>query len=354
MTKRLASVLSLVLFAECQAVAPPTQYYASDASGAMYVAWTEDATGHIQGQVQVVSVDSNDPTKLKSTNAAFTGTRNGSDISIVFSTLSAYSGATWTGTLAWGSLSLVIPTAGFPNRVTLQAGSFDDFQHAAQALQSAVASAQQQQAAAQAAAAQRQAAFDSLTEASNDLSSAYTEARTSLATLRQLLPAAPTQRSIRAMYAVEWTRMQQVWTKEIAAAQVQPMTCYQKGQVMYIAGQVGYELGQVSYLDGQARYVLQQVQTAMNSANDGVAGIENWAPAYYQRLRVYDQLTGQQASISDPTAAAQAFAETSRNSLSVYSRRIASFEHVMADYDAKARALDQRARAYPNTITCSG
>src|SRR5579862_3754604 len=202
----------------CSAPSPPTHFYAAGDGWAVYLAWTEDTTGHLQGQVQAIAADPADPAKLKSTNGAFTGTHNGSDISIAFPLLSNYLGATWTGTLKDNTLSLVIPTAGLPSNPTLVAGSFDDFQKAAQKVQKQVNVAQQQQAAAQAAAAQqaqldqeKATAYSSAQEAQNNARDGFTEVRNALAALDREMPETPPRGGLRAQYAAEWAKMQRTW-----------------------------------------------------------------------------------------------------------------------------------------------
>lgn len=54
--------------------------------------------------------------------------------------------------------------------------------------------------------------------------------------------------------------MQGTWAQEQGAAQVTPMTCYQKGQVTYISGQVTYENGEVKYLDSESRNLADSIQ----------------------------------------------------------------------------------------------
>ncbi|MHB8148382.1 MAG: hypothetical protein ACYDGM_14130 [Vulcanimicrobiaceae bacterium] len=350
---RIAAIVLAAFAVGCYGGAPPTHWYAVGSDYAVYLAWTEVASGNLQGQVQVVSVDPSDPTKLKSVNEAFTGTRNGSDVSIAFPLLSSYGGTTWTGTLRGNSLSLVIPTGGLPSNLSLLAGSFSDFQVAANKIQQSVDRAQQKQAAYQAAVAQRQAAYDSVADALGRLRDAYAEARNSLAAIDKMLPVTPRRRSLRTQYAVEWAKMRHTWAQEQAAAQVSPMTCYQKSTVIYVAGEVDYELGEINYLDGESQSLLQEIQSTVSAAKDGVLGVQKWAPLYYQRSRAYAQITGQPSSGNDPGPAAQAFADAANSSLEAYSQRVMSFEQTISDYDARARALDQRARRFPNSITCS-
>jgi hypothetical protein len=364
--------LALLLLSACQGGAPPTHYYAAGDGWAIYLAWTEDATEHLQGQVQVIAADPSDPAKLKSTSAPFTGIRNGSDISISFPLVSNYLGATWTGTLKSSAISLVIPTTGLPANPTLVAGSFEDFQKAAQKVQGKVDVAQQiqgqqqavvaqQQAAEQAAAAQqfrlnqeKNAVYNSSVEAQNHVRSAFAQVQNALAPLQRALPEIPSRFGLRSQYAAEWNKMQGTWVQEQAASQVTPMTCYQKGQVTYISGQVTYENGEVKYLDSESRSLADSIQSSLDTASQGLDALSKWAPEYYRRAQAYSQFSNQPSNVTDPTNDLASFRKQTEASIGTYSQRLQSFEKTVASYDDLAQGLQVRAQAVPQSITCSG
>ncbi len=353
--------LAILIAVGCYSSVPPTHYYAAADGWAIYLAWTEDTTGHLQGQIQVIGANPSDPAKMQTLNGAFTGTRNGQDISISFPLLSNYLGATWTGTLKNNELSLVIPTAELPSNPTLIAGTFEDFRKAAQKVQNQVNIAQQQQAAAQAAAAQQQqlnqeksAAYASVAEAQNRTRGGFAEVQTALAMLERAIPETPSNGGLRDQYAAQWLKLQRTWAQEQAAAQVTPMTCYQKGQVTYIAGQVTYENGEVKYLDGEATNLLSSLRSSLNAANDGLAVVEEWAPEYYRRAQAYGQLSGQPSNVSDPSSVVAEFKKQTDASLDTYSKRIARFVATISSYDDRAQALQDQAQSFPQSIPCSG
>lgn len=365
-------ILLLLVLIGCHSSTPPTHYYAAGDGWAIYLAWTEDTTGHLQGQVQVIGKDPDDPAKLKSTNGAFTGTRNGSDISIAFPLVSNYLGATWTGTLKGDAISLVIPTNGLPANPTLQAGSFEDFQKAAQRVQAQVNVAQQEKAAEQAAVAQQQAAaqaaaeqqlrfnqekaatYSAAVEAENHARDAFAEVRNALAQLDRELPASPSPGGLRSQYATEWSKMQGTWAEEQAAAQVTPMTCYRKSQIAYIGSQIAYENSEIKYLDAGSKNVLYAIQSSLNAANEGLDAVSQWAPEYYQRAQAYSQLTGEPSNVTDPTSMLATFRKQTEESLNTDSNRVDTFEALVKNYDERADALQQRAQAFPESIACSG
>jgi hypothetical protein len=366
------AAIALVL-AGCHAAAPPTHYYAAGDNWAIYLAWTEDAAGHLQGQIQVIEADPNNPAKLRTLNGGFTGTRNGADISVAFPILSTYLGETWTGTLAHNTLSLVIPTAGLPGNPTLLAGSFTDFEKAAKKVQAQVDVAQQQQAQQQAIIAQQQAAaaaaaarqaelnrqiaieYNGANDAASKVRQGYAKLNAALNNLAAALPERPqSPNSLSLQYAATFAKMQEAWAAEQAAAQVAPMTCFQKGRVQFIAGQVQFVRGQIQFLDGRAQYLLNQLDQYFGAAHDGLNAVSQWSPVVYQHAQTYAQLTGKPSPVNDPTAAIAALQKRTDASLNMYSGRVSRIVDHYKGYDQAAAALNERASAFPASISCSG
>ncbi len=367
----LPAIALLVLLAACSG-SPPTHYYAAGNGWAIYLAWTEDTTGHLQGQIQAVAADPNDPAKLKTVNGGFTGTRNGRDISISFPLISSYLGQTWTGTLKNNTISLVIPTSGLPSNPTLVAGSFHDFRKAAQEVQAQVNVAQQEQArqaaidqqqreaAAEAAQAQFQhnqevsAAYNQAQSAAQRVKDYYAEVRNSLAELDRYLPEKPAPGGTREQYAAKWAAERQIWGKEKAQAQVTPMTCYHKDEIIYTSNEVVYANNEIKYVDNEARSLLNNVQQAVNQANEGLDGVEQWGTAYYQNAQRYSALSGRPAGVTDPTAALSRFKKATEAQLSTFASRITGFQREISSYDKRGDDLQRKAQSFANALECSG
>jgi hypothetical protein len=365
-------VLAALLVVACHSGAPPTHYYAAGDGWAIYLAWTEDTTGHLQGQVQVIAADPDDPAKLKSTNAPFTGTRNSSDISMSFPLVSSYLGATWTGTLKGETISLVIPTTGLPANPILADGSFEDFQKAAQKVQGKVNLAQQeqaqqraaiaqQQAAEQAAAAQqyrfnqeKNAAYNGLLEAQNHIRAAVAQVQIALTSLQRALPDTPSRAGLRSRYTAEWNKMQGTWAQEQAAAQVTPMTCYQRSRVAYIGSAVSYENSEIKYLDSESRNLVDSIQSSLDAASVGLDALSHWAPEHYRLAQTYSKLSNQPLDASDPTSDLAGFRKQSESSIEIFSKRLESFKKTIANFDDLAQELEDRGEAFPQTVSCSG
>jgi len=115
--------------------AVPGGWVGTFSNGVEFIQWTEE-TGYLVGQAELVYTTSAQPLQPVSTNLAFSGIRNGSNIS-----LTASSGVTWTGTVAGDSLTLVIPNQdGTLATDSFYAGTADDYNTALASFQSSLAS----------------------------------------------------------------------------------------------------------------------------------------------------------------------------------------------------------------------
>ncbi len=339
------AVLALLLFGAFALRVMADEYYEASANEAVYVAWTQDGTGHLQGAVTVISLPSSGSTQIKTTNAAFTGTRSGSDISFTFGWTTAYGGTTWTGHIAWGKLTLVFPTNGVPGEITLIPGSFDQFRSAAAQLQG---SAEVNQSHATLASA--------VTEAANNVDAGTTALASGLASLRAMFPKGPTDPSsatLSTKYAQQWSDMQAAFRKEQDDGNVEPMTCYQKSQVQYDASGVQYQLASFQYLDVLVGAARRSYDGALGQVQSGMDTIQTWAPLYDDRARAYASATGG-AYNRNIAALLAPQVSGAQKSLDYFSDRWTSFATLIVGYDRKAKQETDDAMAYANSIACSG
>lgn len=335
-----ALTLTATIFAISCAGALASEYYDVGQNYAVYLAWTEDGAGHLQGQVEVVSMDSSN-TRLQTKNAAFTGARNGSDVSLTFGQLTAFGGTTWTGNIGWLRLNLMIPTDSGEQRVALHPGSFDQFHAAVSRMQANLAVNQS-----------HVATYNAMSEAADHVKNGYNSMNTGLASLRALLPVDVRPGSLRSKYAEEWQKMQVVWRKEQEEAHVTPMTCDQKRQVEYQSGQVDYELGQFQYLDGQVHYLQSQYADAFHEVAQGIGDIQNWGPAYNARARDYYASIGGSYN-HNVVAMFTPQILSAQKSLKVFTSRWQAFEAYAHAYGQRAKQQDEQAKAFAQSITCS-
>lgn len=340
MLRRVIALTTALFVASC-AGAFASEYYDVGQNYAVYLAWTQDSADHLQGQVEIISMDSSNSTQLQTKNAAFTGTRSGSDVSLTFGMFTAFGGTTWTGHIGWGMLTLIIPTNSGVQRVTLHSGSFDQFQAAVARMQGNVSVNQN-----------RVAMYNAMSEAADNVKNGVDLMSRGLATLRAMLPVDPKPGSLRTKFADEWQKMRAVWGKEQREAQVTPMTCYQKGQVEYQSGQVDYELGQFEYLDGQVESVGREYADAFRDVMQGIGDIENWGPAYNARARAYYTSIGGSYN-HNVVAALTPSILSAQKSLKVFSARWRSFQAYYSGYDRRAKQQDEAAKAFAESISCN-
>ncbi len=81
---RLGRFFSFLFFPAATAVAGAEQFVGGDAGSAVYLAWTADEAGHLQGQVQLVGLDPQSAARTRVTQASFSGSRRGADVSLAF------------------------------------------------------------------------------------------------------------------------------------------------------------------------------------------------------------------------------------------------------------------------------
>jgi len=344
-------VVLLVAFGVTITQARADEFYEVGQNDAIYIAWTQDSSGHLQGQVEVVSIDPNDSTRLKTTNSAFTGTRSGSDISLTFGLVSAFSGETWTGHISWGKLSLVIPTSDVPQRLTLKSGSFDQFNQGVSGLKDSVTTNAARAAEVSRANQQRVSLLNAVEEAAGHVQDGGTSIDSGLSNLREMVAKSP-DGGLREQYAQEWQKMEAVWQKEQSEGQVIPMTCYQKSQVEYEASQVDYELSQFNYLDSQVEYTKGLYNGAMSNVVNGIAEATLWAPLVDERARSFSQSVGRAYNHSVVSLTAPKIS-SARKSLKYFAARWDDFMTYVNGYDKRAKQQDDDAKAFPSSITCS-
>jgi len=158
----LLAVSVALVSSSANAATPPVFVY-SGSSDVFLIQWTE-ANGQLTGSYQRVSIDRNNLPFLKTQNGAFTGTRQGSSVNLLFkaAVFGVEVGSVINGMVAKNTLTLNLPSAsgGF-SKVTFAAGTINAYNAATAKLKSI---AMNQYQAAQAA-AKKQAAATAAREA---------------------------------------------------------------------------------------------------------------------------------------------------------------------------------------------
>ncbi|MDQ6924866.1 MAG: hypothetical protein M3154_01345 [Candidatus Eremiobacteraeota bacterium] len=146
--------------------------------------------------------------------------------------------------------------------------------------------------------------------------------------------------------------MQADWSREQQAARVSPMTCYQKGQVSYLAGNVSYDRGQVSYLDGTLRYFADEAQRNIDVALNGPAAMRSLLSVFGRRANAYSRNTG--SLIGDPRGLQSPADRAAAYARSVAVPRLQKAHALALDYARRAEDIKEQAARFPDAVQCSG
>ena len=345
-------VLTIALSAAMSCAVLADQFVGGSSAFAIFIAWTSDGSGHLQGQVQTVSLAG---PKVDRTSASFTGTRSGSEVSLVFPLLSNYSGQTWTGNFGFRSLTLQLSNNA---ELQLSAGSFAEFRDR-------VSSVEQQASVAAAAAAavdaheQRIAdALRALNEVNGQWNSAKRRLVDALTQLKEMFPiAAPDpsdSRTLQAKYATAVSRMETSWAHEQQVADVQNLTCYQKGQVEYGAGQVSYAHGQLQYQDSEFEAFDRTATGDLVVARSAIDAMDQIYPPFKARYREYRQLVPSTPEAQLTQAAIIRMKHELLPLLDHFGARLSSVRRVARDADRNGDDIDAKANEFPKSLSCSG
>lgn len=220
--KRLLALTALVLASGALAQTPGVYVLASPRS-AFLLQWTE-AGGQLTGSYQSVRINDATIPDLAVVNGAFTGTRQGTNVNLLFrgSVFGIAGGEVINATVANTGLTLNLPsTSGGFTKVVLSRGSLDSFTKAVNTVRATLAQERTRALAAQAARReeeerQRQAALARAVaqQTQRDRDNAVATARASIAQLDATLKAvAPLQKSVQDVRTYSSSAMSQLQTE---------------------------------------------------------------------------------------------------------------------------------------------
>lgn len=336
-----ATTLSAAVVLTC-ASAAAAEYYHVDGAGALYVAWTEDRNGRLEGQMDVLVLSKNG-TRLESHSTPFTGTRDGSNVSLTMHPDWQFSGITWTGTIYGNTLSLTTPGASGPSEIVLKAGSIRDFTRATYQLRQSAASGQYEQ--------NLRSAYN---YAQNRVNSDITWLSQDLNGLRQNLSqqTTPIPGSLDNAYQRVLQQMQANWEKEQVDSERRPFTCAEKSDVESDASDVESGASDIGGIDSDANSFLETTKGDITSALDRLSDIERWVP-------VADARANQLAAFLHSSRTQNQSAEVSRlkayvnSQVSYVQQRLESALEQIQAYDSSAASISRNAQSLPKTLTCS-
>ncbi len=159
---------------------------------------------------------------------------------------------------------------------------------------------------------------------------------------------------IRSRYDSTWSKMQQDWQKEQAAAAVSPMTCNQKSQVQYLSSQVAYELSQIKYNDSQVSYLRSLITPNLHHIQKGLASYLKWARIYDQRLAACSRYFGADSTRRSYANAASQLTEKAHQKTNAARSILDDLATVEASFDSQGRDLTAKAKQFADTLECDG
>lgn len=326
------------------------EYFHSYTNAVEYIAWTDDGRGHLSGQYEETIIDSTDPTKLDNINAAFTGIRNGSDVSLSFALLSTMAGATWTGHIGWRALTLVRPTSNGSAETTFSAGSFENYKSAANHLTDLVNNA----AAAQAQAAENRAILQRYADLSQKLLGATTDISGTISGLTKAMPVQPSAGGLRDRLSQQLAKMTADWSQEQADANSSPLSCVQKGKVEVDAGTVQVDMGQVEVIEGDASTFHDNAIQSIEAITTDLELVAKVGPQFDALSPQYAEIEGTVQPPSYMKGTYPSYRATTLKQQAQLRTRFGAVWSSIQNYVQRARSLNDRATQFPSTLTCSG
>lgn len=334
--------------------AKPEGYLLTSDTTVAFIQFTEDQNGHLTGSLETVYATSDDT--VQSESAAFTGIRNGSQISLTFSALGI--SQTDTGTLNGNTLRLQWPDQnGLVQTGVFQAASTSDYNTAAQNLRhriagyaaataAAQATASTQQANAQATATEQQALDQAVTTANNQLSGDLT----GLTSDMQSLASSTKFGDALDGYAKDWSQMQADYQQE---QNDYKNGCgdggYNASVVAYDASSVSYDLSSIQYDDSSLNYDKGSMTTALQQDQSDMQAVQSdWSTL---QAAVAADTTGNvsgEFSQSDVNAALT----KAQQQIDASNKALDTAQGKANQYDQEAAQMNTNAQNLANSMHC--
>jgi hypothetical protein len=324
---------SIIFFQRLTAM--PDGYLGGNATGVAFVQFAEDANSHLTGSWQVVEVNSDQ--RITSENVAFTGTRNGSHLTLTFSALDI--STTITGTLTGDTLTFQDPdpNTGYIITAVFHGASIEQYNEAVAVLRRHVAATVTQL-------ALDQAVTNANDQLSHDLSN--------LSSDNQALAAHSDFSDALSTYAKVWTQMQKDYQQEksdYANGCGGPNGWFNEAVVASDANMVASDLSNIQYDDSALRDGQESVNTALSSVQNDLQSVQTaWqnvqaAVSADKKGHVSEQFT--QHDVDSVIAAANSQIMVSRKALS-------DAQSSASTYDKEATHMNTDAQNLSNSLHC--
>lgn len=310
------------------------------------IQWTS-SQGQVIGSVQEVYTPPGEPYNIETVNASFRGIQQGNQISITFPVLGNFSGETWTGQAAWGTLKLAVPLSnGQEQVVRFNSGTVEQYNGLAAEFRNHIASAAAHHRAAlgeqRRLASQQQAVVNANSDLLDDLS----RLRRDIVILKK----GPDFSSNYAAFETDLEAMRQSNAKEQNLATQSPLTCYRLGEVKYAAGEVKYHRGEVTYQDGAFKYQLDQWNQDISIVQDRIAKTQAAERELDQAIA--SDSTGYPSRAVSQSQVQSLIAQTRAAIQKATLAREAALKKA-GGYDQVADKLNAQAQEFVTTLQCS-
>jgi hypothetical protein len=346
------TIVSLYFFAliSCSTGSTPDGYLSINTDSVYFIQFTEQnhqLNGHLQGIAETTDT----PPQTKSSSTAFTGTHNGSSITITVSVFGFSSSL--VGTLNDTTLTLEIPqTDGHLQSETFTGASLQDYNQAVDTLQKKVQQVDQryfnnqatvtaQQATQTAIQQERQAVSD----ANSNLSNALSTLKSDAATLASF-----SEEGTLGSYANNWQTMQNDYATEQQTVQA---GCgdsnYNQGTAQYDAGTVDYDEGTIQYDDGTLNYDKNTYTNELSAVQNDVQTVKTaWTQLQQAGINNTTKTPEPAYTTNEVNTALQSAQNTENTAASTWQSAQAS----ATKYDQEASALQKQADALPASMHC--
>lgn len=347
-------IISIFVYAACSGSSlfgPPDGYLSTRSGSVAFLQFTEN-NHQLSGHMQEVDQTNDVPPQTKTHSYAFTGTQNGTSITLSFPVL--WSSMSFTGTFVGDTITLDMPQDdGHLANNVFKGSSTQQYNDAIDALQKGVSQQDQQYYNDQATAEAIQATATAIQDEQDAVSNANYYLKNALSALKSsddTFTSFSVSDTLSA-YAKGWQQMQNDYKKEQGdAANGCGENNYNQNTVQYDDNTVGYDYNSITYDDNSLSYdkntydsELSAVQDALQSVKDDWVALQNAvkanttgtpAPAYTQ------------SDIDTATTNAQNTENTASNIWT-------SAKTSAGTYDNEASDLKKKADAIPGNMGCS-
>jgi len=334
--------------ASCFSPGPPDGYLASSGNSAFFIQFTavnNQLSGHIQGIAETNDL----PPQTRSSSTAFTGTQNGTALTITL-TVFGFSSSV-VGTLSGNTLTLEVPQPdGHLQDEAFDGASIQQYNQAVDALQKKVRQLDQQYNDDQATATSVQATQTAQQQEQQAVSTANSTLGNAVSTLKNDAStlASFSNTSTMTGYENDWAAMQKDYSTEQSASQG---GCGNGnyGQVQADAGQVDADKGQINADDGQLSSDKSQYHSDLAPVQNDIQAVKDAWAQLQQAVAHNTTGTPPAAYTSDDVNNALHDAQNAENTAS---NTWQSAQASAAHYDQEASALQKNADALPASMHC--